>query len=281
MMKAIFLDLDGTLVANNDKISPKVKEAITTVRAKGHKVFICTGRAIKEVFEHILAIGFDGMICSNGTYIEIDGVPILHEQFKAAEIKDFDAFFKANNIVYTIETNEGIFANQAYFDHFDNILAKQLAEITDATERAQFQENIKRWLSIFTVTDDLIRADVNNVTFIGSTQQSVDDLFTAYQGRYEIYQNVVPIFGALSGELGINGITKGSSIAKVAKHLAIDIGDTIGIGDGTNDISMLNIVGTGIAMGNAPDIVKEAAAIVTTSVEDDGIYHAFKTLKLL
>jgi hydroxymethylpyrimidine pyrophosphatase-like HAD family hydrolase len=67
----------------------------------------------------------------------------------------------------------------------------------------------------------------------------------------------------------------------VLEYFAGDIADTIAIGDGCNDIEMLDLCATGVAMGNASDIVKAHADIVTDRIDNDGLYKAFETLGLI
>ena len=66
--KLIFLDIDGTLVAALSSPTRPVKQAIQQARAKGHLVFLCTGRNLPIIGEDILEIGFDGVIASAGSY---------------------------------------------------------------------------------------------------------------------------------------------------------------------------------------------------------------------
>ena len=74
---------------------------------------------------------------------------------------------------------------------------------------------------------------------------------------------------------------KGTSLTYVADHLNISTDDCYAFGDSNNDISMFKAAGHGIAMGNACDELKEIAEYVTDSVNDDGIYHAFKHYHLI
>ena len=69
---------------------------------------------------------------------------------------------------------------------------------------------------------------------------------------------------------------KANGIRAIASHLGIDISETMAFGDGGNDISMLQAVGTGVAMGNALDEVKRAACHVTSDVDDDGVKNALE-----
>ena len=65
------------------------------------------------------------------------------------------------------------------------------------------------------------------------------------------------------------------------KAVGIAREDSIAVGDGPNDLQMMEYAGIGIAMGNAREEVKERADMVTSSIDDDGIYRAFETLGLL
>ena len=70
-------------------------------------------------------------------------------------------------------------------------------------------------------------------------------------------------------------------VRAMCERHGIALSEAIAFGDGGNDISMLRCVGTGIAMGNAREGVKEAADMVTTSVDDDGIWNACRELGLV
>ena len=74
---------------------------------------------------------------------------------------------------------------------------------------------------------------------------------------------------------------KNIGIDKIIEMLGIDITETMAFGDGGNDISMLEHVGIGVAMGNARDEVKAVSDYVTDCVDQDGIYNALKHFKIL
>ena len=87
--------------------------------------------------------------------------------------------------------------------------------------------------------------------------------------------------GEYAGEIGINGINKATGMERYLKAAGIAREDSIDVGDGPNDLQMMEYAGIGIAMGNAREEVKERADMVTSSIDDDGIYRAFETLGLL
>lgn len=78
MKYAIFVDVDGTLLDNTQQIPESAVYAIQNARKNGHYVFLNTGRCKAELFESILDVGFDGIICSSGGYIEYEGQCIRH-----------------------------------------------------------------------------------------------------------------------------------------------------------------------------------------------------------
>lgn len=83
-----------------------------------------------------------------------------------------------------------------------------------------------------------------------------------------------------SGEIILSDINKAKGIEVVMQALGVEREDTIGFGDGANDVEMLNFVGVGVAMGNSQQVAKEAADMVTDDLADDGIYKAMSALKL-
>ena len=86
---------------------------------------------------------------------------------------------------------------------------------------------------------------------------------------------------ALFGDLSPAGITKKNAIDVLLKHLGRSVEDTIAFGDAKIDISMFELCNYSVAMGNAGPETKEAADYVTTDVDDDGIWNAFRYLKLI
>ena len=75
--------------------------------------------------------------------------------------------------------------------------------------------------------------------------------------------------------------SKAVGIERILAHFGIDRNESIAFGDGANDIEMLQYVGTGIAMGNAADIVKQNSDLVTDSADDEGIWNALKKLNVI
>lgn len=88
MSKLILLDVDGTLI-NYEAILPESAEkAVNLARAKGNLVYICTGCSMAEIAQRdFRTMQLDGMIGSNGGYVESEGKVILHQSLSKAEVK--------------------------------------------------------------------------------------------------------------------------------------------------------------------------------------------------
>lgn len=85
----------------------------------------------------------------------------------------------------------------------------------------------------------------------------------------------------LSADLSFREADKAKGIARFLEYAGIPKSDTIAFGDGYNDITMMNAVGCGIAMGNGVNEVKQAAAYITDDIFNDGIYKALKHFELI
>lgn len=130
-------------------------------------------------------------------------------------------------------------------------------------------------------TDDLVRDDVNKISYVLRSPQ--EDLEAARLAFPHLKHGSWGGRGhrALFGDVGLSGITKEGAIDVLVEHLGAAAEDTIGFGDATVDLGMLRHCGVGVAMGNAAQEVKEAADMVTASVDDDGLMVAFERLGLL
>ena len=86
---------------------------------------------------------------------------------------------------------------------------------------------------------------------------------------------------ALYGAVRSKGFDKQNAVSKLLEYAKADPKDAIAFGDGVVDIPMFHVCGYSVAMGNANDEVKNSASCVTDDVDADGLYKAFKELKLI
>lgn len=258
MIKAIFFDIDGTLVSfNTHRVAASTKEALRILRKKGIKVFVATGRQIHAI-DNLGLLQFDGYITLNGSYclegkdnvIYKRGIPdedirsLIHYQ---QETEAFPCAFVYENNTTINFTNEDT-ASILRLLNFPEIPVRALEEYDG--------EEVFQLIAFFKEGQE--RRIMEAIPHCESTRWN--PLFT----------DVVP-----------KGSSKAVGMDQILAHYHIDLRDSMAFGDGGNDIPMLAHAGIGVAMGNAGEEVKQAARYVTSSVDEDGIMKALQHFGVL
>ncbi len=262
MKNIIFFDIDGTLITEDNRrfIPPSTAKAIIETRKKGNITFINTGRTTFNVNNEVLSLGFDGMICGCGTYIEYNGKQLFYSALKQDFCRKIAQINRECHVVPVYEHKDG---------YFFDCKAETSEELED------FKINfVEEGIS----TDG--QADDDDFIFdkfiIWETENSDMERFKAEIGKYfdiidrgnGFFENV-PL-----------GYSKATAIDKVLKLLDIPLENAYAIGDSMNDLPMLKAVPNSIAMGGAERIYPYVSYI-TTPIEEDGIYNALKHFNLL
>lgn len=249
--KAIFFDIDGTLVSFNTHHVPQLTiEALRQVHKLGIKIIIATGRASTDLHE-IQDIPYDAVIALNGSDCVLrDGTSIYREQISKEDFYKVQALARRYGFPLAVETNNGIFVNEINSTVIE--LAKMvnhpIPPVIDIEK--EFIENNCCQLCIY------------------CDEETEKDVMAQLPGLSVSRWN--PFFT----DVNVAGVTKAVGIEKFAIYYGFEISQTIAFGDGGNDIPMLRAVGTGIAMGGASETVKSAADYVTGTVDENGIQNA-------
>ncbi|MBM6841967.1 HAD family hydrolase [[Clostridium] spiroforme] len=279
MSKIVFLDVDGTLIDYNAHLPESAAQAVGMARANGHKVYICTGCSKAEIEQRNLC-DLDGMIGGNGAYVEDNGEVVLHQGLTREEVKHIVDWCNDRHLGFYLEANSGMYCNDYMLEQGPETMIKygqgKGADLTKATASANSFINS----FIHLTGEDLYRDDVNKISFILSDYQ---DHLDSKKEFPELEANTWGGKGelALFGDLGPTGITKKTAIEALLKYLNADVKDTISFGDAKIDLSMFELCAYNVAMGNGGPEIKAAADYVTSDVNDDGLYNAFKYLKLI
>lgn len=266
MKKIVFIDVDGTLVLDDQSILESTVKACREAKENGHILFLCTGRSKAELYDNIMEIGFNGMICAGGGYAEADGEMLFHQKVTDEEVRHVVDYFNEHGIDFYIESNGGLYASEHCVENLLNRMQVEKKEdhvFTNALIEGQ----------------SLYRSDVNKVCFL-QPEVPFEDIIHEFEDSFEVMQCTVPSFGKESGELAVKGVSKTKAILEVLKHYGMGQADTVAIGDGLNDKDMILYCNVGIAMGNAVEELKQAADYVTDDIEQDGLYHAFQKFHL-
>ncbi|RKT35626.1 hypothetical protein DEU34_0129 [Microbacterium sp. AG1240] len=266
-----FLDVDGTLIDHQQRLAPSAIEAVRGARARGHLVYLCTGRARAEIPDHVAAIGFDGVISASGGFIDRGDEHVARHLMPPADLAVLTAFFEAHDVEYILQAYDDIYPSRGILARVRPIFDGAEAGADDPAAVAALARVEKRMAYKGPAPVDAIA----KATFAGTHPDTFSVVRDGLGERFHVITGTIPYLGGSGGEVSLHGVTKGSAIVELVALLGMSVDDAIGIGDSYNDLEMLQVCGVGIAMGNADDTVKGYADEVTTSVHDDGVHTAF------
>lgn len=257
MRKAIFFDIDGTIVNTfngEKKMSEAVRKAIRDLQAAGHYVFIATGRPYAFISKMLWDFGFDGFILSNGAQVVIKDQIVFADTMDQSFIKDITKQFDQHQVQYVLEGGHDSYILEDYREVFDFCMELEISD--------QF---IKRQFNV----EDI---EVYKIEVLCKDKEIEEHCIKAVE-EYPEYGYYYSISGEFF-EIYTKKNNKARGIEKALEHLGIAIEDSYAFGDGMNDIEMLQEVGCGFAMGNASEEVKAYADQIVDTIDNEGVAKA-------
>jgi len=256
MVKAIFFDIDGTLVSfHTHQIPDSTFEALNKLQENGIKIFIATGRGKDGLFV-LKDFKFDGYITLNGQYCYTNDKVIYENTIDKNDLKHllhyledypFPCGFTEENTKYFNMRDERVDKIHA-ITHNDDHPAGDCSQVI----------HHKVYQCMCFVNED-------------EEKQLLKVMPHCISARWHpLFCDVSPIGG-----------TKQNSIDQFLKYYNIDLSETMAFGDGGNDKEMLEHVAISVAMGNANEELKEIADYVSDDVDHDGIVKALQHYNLI
>ena len=258
--KLLVLDLDGTLTNKQKKITPHTKETLLKIQEQGVKIVLASGRP---------------------TY----GIAPLAEQLELQNMKLHSGLQRRRN--HRLETKELMYKN--LLDHdvlpylYECAKKNDFAIVTYdgeyvLTEKPDdeyvLKEALLNVMKIKKVDNflDAVKHPIAKCLIVGEPTRLAElekEMYEHLKDRMGVFRSE-PYFL----ELVPKGIDKAQSLAVLLKEIGLTREEMIAIGDGFNDLSMIQYAGLGIAMANAQEVVKENADFITLSNEEDGVAYA-------
>ncbi len=263
-IKLVAIDIDGTLVNDQKKISPFVKEAIMEARTQGVKIVLCTGRPTIGVYPYLKELDLIGseeyVIAYNGALVQTtDGEKTLvsytldHENY--LEIEALSRTVGSH--LHTLDHEHLYTANRdiSEFTVFESFLTKMPLFYRPVSEMSENLSIIK-----------MMMIDKPEIL-----DTAISQLPGWFFEKYATAKSEPFYF-----EIVNKNASKGNALASLAQTLDIKVDEVMALGDNENDLSMIQYAGTGVAMGNAVPSVKQAAKDITKTNEQDGVAFALK-----
>lgn len=264
MYKAVFLDMDGTLLRSDHSVSEATKATIRTLTYRGIQVVLVSARPVNAVLPTFREIGIAEsapIISLNGSYIVERGQPIFQVQIDlrtVVGVADQVRPFKAT-IAYYLQREWYSEVRDGWTDHEQKIMDVPI-------KVAPLTELVKEWSARNIAPNKMMV--MSEPPAIRQIQQH---LRTIYDGRLNIYPSKATYLEVMD-----RAGSKSNAVRLVSERMGIVPAEVIAMGDNYNDIEMIRFAGMGVAMGNAPDDIKAQAKYVTDTNNNDGVRKALE-----
>lgn len=268
--KMIGLDLDGTLLKDDKSIDTKTKEYLETLSANGVHIVPITGRPLSGVPDCVRNIkGVDYIISNNGskTVLNSTNKTLFSLAMDNETSKRVIEAVKQTGAIFEVFLNHYGYCEKFVFDHYKEVYTGTVLGDYIFSSRKQVD-------SLMTLFDDK-NAEADEV-FIICKDNNDREIIKAQTDKISGIQYCMLADRFL--EITKNGTDKGTALELLCNHLKIKPDKVIAFGDGENDLQFLNKAGTAVAMGNATDIVKAQADIITDTNNNQGVLKALKNL---
>jgi len=261
----VVCDVDGTLVGPTAHASDEVVAAVARAQEGGMRVGYATGRMRDAVATLHRQLGAAGPhVLHNGAEVRADGTTVVTWSLTTEEIDELLAIAAEHDDLYLEVYAESGFHVSAW----------------DERARPHWELLGAEPLGLITSGEDLGAAAAPKATFATFSQDALTWLLERL-GRMpvEVGHAGSPLTPGLSFvNVARPGVTKGTALRHAAEHLGIELAQVAAIGDASNDLPMLAVAGTAIAMGQAPPEVRAAAHLIVPEVDEHGVVVALDAL---
>lgn len=271
-IKLIAIDLDGTLLNSEKRLSENNREALKLCIQKGIWIVPCTGRTVDGIPTEIKEIpGIRYAITTNGAVIEdMKEKTAIDTRMLSCELAlELLRFVDPYHVMY-----------DPYIDRRGITEARFYERLSDYSLSAQMQDMVRN-------TRDICPNIIEFVRQANKPVEKINLFFGDMEERAKLRaelekRNDILVTSSIPNNLEINATdaTKGDAIVRLASYLGIHEKHTMGIGDGENDFTMILKAGVGVAMKNGTKELLEAADYVTGTNDEDGVASAIRRLVL-
>ena len=271
--RAVFLDFDGTY-ADHGVVPDGHVRVVRSARAAGHLVFLCTGRPKSMVLTSVLA-NLDGFVAAAGGYVEIDGNVLSDNRFPADLAARVVSLLDRHHVAYLLEAPEAVYGPLGVDERLAALLQGHLRS-SDTPDR----EGPRDIMEALRMSDDLTGAAFGKITCFDSPVP-ISSIAEQAGPEISVLPSSIPDMGESAGELYLSWITKAIGIQVVIDHLRIDREQVVGVGDGLNDLEMLEFAGVAVAIEGSDPRVLKAADLIAPGPHQEGLVQLFDDLGLV
>ena len=270
-IRLIALDLDGTLLTTDKRLTERNRNALLRAGEKGIAIVPVTGRIFNGLPKSVLELPClkYAILCNGASVYDVAGDRLLcRAEMPLAQALEIMAWLDEQPVIYDCYAEGKGFMTEAMWNQIDRyawspIVVDYMKSVrTPVPElkaflRARAQAGGIQKIQAFCRDEETQRRLLGHMPFSGIAVSS------------SVPRNV---------EINREDATKGRALLALAKHLGLRREQVMAFGDGLNDISMIESAGIGVAMGNAVDEVRRVADKITATNDEDGVAAVIETL---
>ncbi|KAF1296137.1 haloacid dehalogenase [Enterococcus sp. JM4C] len=278
MIKAIFFDIDGTLVTSSSKALTSTREAIAAAQKKGVLCGVATGRSPVRIQQITDNLHLDMFITYNGQYVYTADEVIFEEAFQPEVLQEIVAFADERH-------------RQILFGGKDKVDGSTTLLMGQARWVKKVSTYLPKWFPVQTVKVLLQKFSPNRRKVRYEQLEILDQpiyqcILFSPEAEDEKLQALFPKCSLQrSNPYSVDLIPKGGSklrgIDQFLQTRGIERAEVMAFGDNFNDNEMLAGVGIGVAMGNGRTTTKQSADYITDTNEADGIAKALRHFNII
>ena len=277
-VKAVFFDIDGTLVNDSKSVLKSTKEAIKIVKDQGVLVGVATGRGpffVKELMEDL---DLDFAVTYNGQYIFNKDRVLFASPIDKGSLRQIISYAKANQKEIAMGTRQAVVGSRIMsfgLSPLSQLVSRFVPKFLTRTISNSFNRMVSK--AVPQKEEDLldlINQPVYQVLMLMTPEES-------NQAATELDHLKFTRSNPFAADIINQGNSKLEGIRRVGKEYGFDLNQVMAFGDSDNDLEMLAGVGMSVAMGNGSSSVKEVAKHITTSNQEGGIHKALEYFGVL
>lgn len=260
-IKLIAIDIDGTLLNENNELTQPTIDAIKAARAKGVKVVLCSGRPLAGIRPYLEPLGISGdeeyVLAYNGSVAEtVSGKVIFKMGINFEDFLQIEMMSREMGVHFQIETTKEIFVTNKNISKY-TVFEAQLVNLP---------------IKSITPEDVTKETDITKMMYVDEPDKielAQENLPQSIKNRMKVVRSTPVFLEFMNHNAG-----KGNALQSLTESLNLQPENVMAIGDQGNDLSMIEYAGLGVAMGNGIQADKDAAQFVTKTNAEDGVAFA-------
>ncbi len=267
-IKLVTIDIDGTLINSQHQLTQRTKVAIQKAKQAGVKIVLSTGRPLPGVTKYLKELALfdvgDYVITYNGSLVQ----ETHSEKIISAHTLTYDNFIEIEAMARKLGSHLHTIDDKYIYTANQHISPYTMHEAT-LTGMPLYYRPIDSMTSGLTIIKMMM---IDEPEILDNVIQRIPAWF---KEKYTTAKSADYYYEILNKQA-----SKGAALQELADYLHLKKEETMAIGDNENDLSMLEVAGTSVGMGNAVDSVKNVVDFVTLSNDEDGVAHAIEAYAL-